>query len=798
MNSETTSPREWPKVLAIYLALSEYPILARQIRERMRHEIFTRGIITPEQFEEEVRLKAIITQREEGLTDPLMQESAEEWAERVRIVRDHLTDFYFAMNLPYSLFEDIVRAALRPRRPEEEITLTFNPELAPWYMLFAQAEEYERLPPEKKEKVRHHLRQINVVLIRGMISDHLGFIGVAQRYFSIHDLKEIRRRRIGRGKIGGKAAGLMLAHKIIQTDLSEEALPLQKHVVIPESIFLGADVFYDFIAHNNLYPFFDQKYKTEEEIHTEYPEIQRRFQEGEFPAYVVEALEQEMSRLGSTPLIVRSSSLLEDNFGTSFAGKYESIFCPNQGTPSENLQAVLDAIRKVYASTLNPDALLYRRQVGLLDYDERMAVLIQQVVGARYGRYFFPAVAGVAFSRNPFRWTPRIRPEEGFMRIVCGLGTRAVERVAGDYPRMVALSHPTLRPEVTPNEIRKYSQHFIDVIDLESNALRTLPITQVLGRDYPGLEQLASVFQDDYLTDFYRSNSLAPGSIVLTFNCLLQDRAFTDLMRAILHRLSQAYGRPVDVEFAVAVLPGRSRPDYVIHLLQCRPQSSREATATRTIPSTVDPQDILFVATRLIPDGVVSDIEYIVYVDPHRYATIPNESTRYEIGRVISRINQRLAGHRYILLGPGRWGTSNITLGVKVGYADIYNTSMLIEIAFAGPAGTPEASYGTHFFQDLVEANIYPLALYPDEPGEYFNRTFFEDSPNALPDLLPADAPLAEYVRVIHVPSVSGGRLVEVVMNNEEEKAIAYLQPAARLSDKQSLTIPIPPAGQRL
>ncbi len=777
MNGAPSGPHEWPKVLAIYLALSEYPILARQIREQMRQEMFARGVITPEQFEAEVRAKAILTQQEEGLTEPLFQESAEEWEERVRIIRDHLTDFYFALNLPYSLFEDIVRAALRPRKPEEEIVLTFNPELAPWDLLFPQAEQYEQLPPEKREKIIHHLRQIYVVIIRGMISDQLGFIGVAREYFNITDLKEIRRRRIGRGKVGGKAAGMLLAHKILQTDTAGTPFSLPEHVVIPESVFLGADVFYDFIAHNHLYPFFDQKYKTEGEIRTEYPEICRRFAEGEFPPYVVEALSRELDRLGKVPLIIRSSSLLEDNFGTSFAGKYESVFCPNQGTPRENLQAVLDAIRRVYASTLNPDALLYRRQVGLLDYDERMAVLIQRVEGFRYGRYFFPQVAGVAFSRNPFRWTPRIDPEEGFLRIVCGLGTRAVERVAGDYPRMVALSHPTLRPEVTPADIRKYSQHLIDVIDLEANEFRTLPIAQVLRADYPGLAYLASLWQDDYLTDISPASDVTPGNLVLTFNRLLQERSFTDMMQAILHRLAQAYGRPVDVEFTLDILPGRPHPRFVFHLLQCRPLSSREATTTRSLPATLSPEDILFVATRLVPDGVVSGIEYAVYVDPHRYAAIPDDPTRYEVGRVVGRINERLAGHRYILLGPGRWGSSNISLGVKVGYADIYNTSMLIEIAFAGPAGTPEVSYGTHFFQDLVEANIYPLALYPDE-GDFFRREFFEGSPNLLPLLLPADAPLAEVVRVIHIPSVCGGRLLDVVMNSQEEKAIAYLRPA--------------------
>ncbi len=777
MKGAPSGPQEWPKVLTIYLALSEYPILARQIRERMRQEMFARGVITPEQFEAEVQAKAILTQQEEGLTNPLFQESAEDWEERVRIIRDHLTDFYFALNLPYSLFEDIVRSALRPRRPEEEIVLTFNPELAPWDLLFPQAEQYEQLPPEKREKIVHHLRQIYVVIIRGMISDQLGFIGVAREYFNITDLKEIRRRRIGRGKIGGKAAGMLLAHKILQTDGTDASLPLREHVVIPESVFLGADVFYDFIAHNNLYPFFDQKYKTEEEIRTEYPEIRRRFAEGEFPPYVVDALSRELDRLGNVPLIVRSSSLLEDNFGTSFAGKYESVFCPNQATPRENLQAVLNAIRLVYASTLNPNALLYRRQIGLLDYDERMAVLIQRVEGIRYGRYFFPQIAGVAFSRNPFRWTPRIDPEEGFMRIVCGLGTRAVERVAGDYPRMVALSHPTLRPEVTPAEIRKYSQHLIDVIDLETNEFRTLPVSQVLRPDYPGLEYLASLWEDDYLKDVFFAGEVTPGNIILTFDRLLRERSFTDLMRAILHRLAQAYGRPVDIEFTLDIIPGRPRPRFVVHLLQCRPLSSREVTTTRSLPTTLAPEDILFVATQLVPDGFVSGVEYAVYVDPHRYAAIPDDPTRYEVGRVIGRINKQLAGHRYILLGPGRWGSSNISLGVKVGYADIYNTSMLIEIAFAGPAGTPEVSYGTHFFQDLVEANIYPLALYPDE-GDFFRREFFEKSPNALPALLPADAPLADVVRVIHIPTACNGRLLDVVMNSQEGKAVAYLRSA--------------------
>ncbi len=284
------------------------------------------------------------------------------------------------------------------------------------------------------------------------------------------------------------------------------------------------------------------------------------------------------------------------------------------------------------------------------------------------------------------------------------------------------------------------------------------------------------MFQEDYLTPLFWSPDLRPAHLVVTFDRLLSNTPFPDLMRALLRRLADAYGRPVDIEFALEITPGRPHPHLTLHILQCRPLSSRETASTRSLPTSLSPQDILFVATRLVPDGVVSDVEYVVYVDPHRYAQIPDDSTRYEVGRVVGRLNARLAGHRFILMGPGRWGSNNPALGVRVGYADIYNTSMLVEIAFAGPAGTPEASYGTHFFQDLVEASIYPLAIHPDEPGDYLNQAFFEESPSVLSELLPADAPLADYVRVIHIPSVTGGRKMEVVMNSQGNRAIGYLR----------------------
>jgi hypothetical protein len=771
-----------PKVLQLYLEITRYPILARRIRERMREELFARHVVSPENFEQEAREKAIRSQYLEGLESPFEQEAPEVWLERLRQVRDDLTDFYFAYNLPHALFEEIVRSLVQNRRPGREVILTFNPELAPWDILFAKAEEYESYPPEERAKIKHHLQEIIVVLIKGMISDQLAFIGIAKNFFNIADLKEIRRRRIGRGKIGGKAAGMLLAYKILQRAQAEGRLRLEHPIAIPESYYIGSDAFYEFHEQNDLHDFHNQKYKSREDIEEDYPHTLQAFTGGRFPDDFIARLRDLLTEVGPAPLIVRSSSLLEDNFGSSFAGKYDSYFLPNQGSVEENLQALAEAIKRIYASVHNPSALFYRRQKGLLDYDERMAVLIQKVQGRPFDHYFFPSVAGVAFSRNPFRWNRKIRREDGFVRMVWGLGTRAVDRVANDYPRMVALSHPGLRPEKGVGEVKKYSQHFVDLIDMAENRFTTLPVSEVISADYPGIRLLATLDKGDYLQPIFAlGGDLEPGSLVLTFDGLVGDRSFVSMMKDLLQTLETHYEYPVDVEFVVDILGDRPRAEYCFHLLQCRPLSSQEWGKELAVPEDVPAPDRVFSANKLVPQGAVSKIDYIVYVDPEAYACIPDQSVKLEIGRVISRLNKRLENERFILMGPGRWGSSNIDLGVKITYADIYNTRVLVEVAMGKDGGAPEVSYGTHFFQDLVEAGIYPLPLYPGDPDVVFNRAFLDGAPNVLADLLPGDARHAEYVKVIDVRAAAGGRFLEIVMNGEQEQALAYLTGATRV-----------------
>src|SRR5215216_159518 len=614
-------PPESSKILEIYLLIAQYPMLASDIRRRMRDELFRRGIITPQRFDAEVKEKAIQSQQREGILNGLLEEDAQQWDLRWSRVRRTLTDFYFAYNLPVEILHHILDELRAPQADGRSIapdqSLPFNPELAPLEMVLRQAETYEALPEAERAAVDHHLQELCVVLLKSLVSDQLAFIHIARRWFTAADFNRILERRIGTGKIGGKAAGLLLAYKILQNTAPE----IFKKISLPSSYFIGADIFYDFMATNHL-EFLNQKYKTAEQIRTDYPKILEQYAHARFPEEIAHQLRDVLREVGDKPLIVRSSSLLEDNFGMSFAGKYTSIFCPNQGTLKENLRDLTRAIREIYASVFGPDALMYRRRMGLLDYDERMAILLQEVQGQRHHQYYFPALAGVAYSFSPIVWNTSLKREEGFMRLVMGLGTRAVDRIAGDYPRMVNLSHPQLRPEVMPKAIRYYSQHFVDALDLEQNSLATVPTESILGSDYYPLRWLVSV--DDGETvhpPLSIGRGLDTTQLILTFDGLLQRGPFVPLMKTVLTRLAQQYEQPVDIEFAVSITPESGTPRLTFHLLQCRPQNqgSADSREIQSMPTDLLAEDKILLCTRMVPQGRVSQVEYIIYVDSEAY-----------------------------------------------------------------------------------------------------------------------------------------------------------------------------------
>jgi hypothetical protein len=766
----------------IYLTLSQYPILQRRIRERMRKHLLESGVITKKDFELLVREQALLSQTHEGLHDPYGEEPEELWRERQQHIRDYLTDLYFANNFPFDLFEGIVTEVLAERGADyDELLVTFNPELAPLEMLFEQAFAIAGMPPDERERYEARLQELKVVMIRAMISDQLAYINIAKEWFTLDDLLFIRKHKIGKGKIGGKAAGMLLASSILN-QVAEKSV--KESVRIPESFFLGADVMYHYMAYNELMRWADQKYKPAEQIRADYPILREEYLDGEFPPDTVAELEKILERVGGQPLIVRSSSLLEDNFGTSFAGKYESVFCPNQASFEENLRDLSKAIAAVYASALHPDALLYRRRNGLQDYDERVAILIQLVQGERHGRYYLPHASGVAFSRNLYRWSPNIKREDGFARLVWGLGTRAVDRVGNDYPRLVALSHPMLRPEASPRAVQRYSQHYVDVIDMQSNEFKTLPVHEVLERRYPVLRYVAQLYQDDFLSPL--RSTLVGGKVndlVITLEEFLHRTPFAERMRRMLHILEEHYRSPVDVEFTAAIRePNAANPEVDIYLLQCRPQSHYQERDIQ-LPAKLKPEDVIFSTSRVLPHGQVKDIRYVLFVSHEAYFGLSTASERAELGRAISRLNEALADVVFICIGPGRWGTSNPDLGIRIGYGDIYNARALIEVSGEGVGSAPELSFGTHFFQDLIESGIYPLAIYLDDEDMVFNRAFFYETKNMVAKFLPGEAHLKDCISLLDVEKFRPGHRIELVMDDEAGRAVAFLLPVNKIEN---------------
>jgi hypothetical protein len=767
-------PLDVPKILSIHLQISQYPILARQIRRYMREELYRYGVISRERLEAEAREKAVLSQKREGLVDPISEENDNMWEERLQHIRDNLTDFYFAHNLPLDLFETLIEKVLaerNKRHPESRIRY-FNPELAPLELLIDQLHRYECLPGEQREPFRPLLEEMAAVLVKAIISDHPRYVQIAKKWFTAEDFKLIQSCLIGSGKIGGKAGGLLLAWRILRASAPD----LAGQMTIPWSNFIGANVFHEFLAINHL-DYYNHKFKPLDQIRAEYPQIQEEFQRGSLPEPVEERLREILCETGKTPMVVRSSSLLEDGIGTAFAGKYISIFCPNQGSPEENHRAVSEAIRRVYASVYTPDALAYRRRMELLESDERMAVLLQEVQGQTYRNYFFPALAGAAFSYSPIVWNPRLRREEGFCRIVMGLGTRAVNRVSEDYPRLVTLSHPALRPETTPAEVRRYSQKSADVIDLHSAKMVSVPVTELLDQDFPALPWLASIDQGDTIMPIFSLGpQLASERMILTFDNLLQKTSFVSLIKGVLTALSRQYDVPVDVEFAITPDPSSTSLKIIVHLLQCRVQNGiREGSACK-VPKGITQEDKLFVATRVVPQGAVQQVQYICYVDPEAYGRLENSADRKAVADMVGKLNKVLENQAFILIGPGRWGSVDPLLGVPVTYADIFNTKVLVELAVEQQGAIPEPSYGTHFFQDLVEAQIYPVGLFPDQPGDLFRGDWMLRARNWLDDLVPGISGPKDCVRLVNIPGEFGGRKLDIVMDGET--AVAYLTQA--------------------
>ena len=532
--------------------------------------------------------------------------------------------------------------------------------------------------------------------------------------FTPEDFFDVRDHMIGTGMIGGKACGMLLARAIIRNREPDIDEVLEPH----DSFYVGSDVFYTYIVDNGFWDIRIRQ-RTEEEYFELADEFADRLRSGSFSEMMKDQFVRIIEYYGQDPYIVRSSSILEDGFGNAFAGKYESVFCANRGTIQERLAEFENAVKTVYASTMSLSALDYRKRRGLDKRDEQMALLVQRVSGAYYGGYYMPCAAGVGYSYSPYRFMESTDPEAGMLRLVMGLGTSAVDRTEGSYPRLVGLDKPEKTIYTNVADKHRYSQRKVEVIDSMKHELRQLPYEIIARVIPPYLDRI--LFEHDWEAEsrlMERGQNLA----VKFISCpgIVRNKTMMEQMRRMLASIQYEYRYPVDTEFTINV---SDTGEYSINLLQCRPLQVLDDQAMLTLPENV-PEENILLESKGASMGLsrIVDLDTIVYVDPVAYYNLPYKE-KSTVAQLIRRVNWafRDAQKHMMLMVPGRIGTSSPELGVPVVFSDISEFDVVCEMEDRRAGYNPELSYGSHMFQDLVEAEILYTAIFANEKTIHFS-----------------------------------------------------------------------------
>ena len=569
-----------------------------------------------------------------------------------------------------------------------------------------------------------------------------------KKNFRPEDYFEVHSKMVGTGMIGGKACGMLLSRKIVENHRPDVFQRFEPH----DSYYIGSDVFYAYIVDNG---FWDLRIKqrTEEGYFTLAEQFAEKIMAGRFPAKIEAEFRRILDYYGNDPIIVRSSSILEDGFGNAFAGKYDSVFCGNLGTLEERLSKFEEAVRTVYASTMSLSALDYRKRRGLDKRDEQMAILVQRVSGSRYPGFFMPCAAGVGYSVSPYRIGAE-KSESGMLRLVMGLGTAAVDRRTGSYPRMVSLDSPNKVINTAITDRHKFSQRIVDAISLENGEEKGFDPTEMCRSLPVYLRRL--LMTHDYETES-RLRESGDNRDVLFVSCdgVTKNDGLMQDMRDILGLISRHYEYPVDTEYTINFAPDGS---YVIDLLQCRPLQLTAEGEKVQFPESNGKENVLL-ETKGVSMGFSRKLklDVVVYIDPIGYYEMPYRR-KFEIKKALSEVNwhYRGKGKRMVLLTPGRICTSSAELGVPSGFSDISEFSVIGEISESSVGYIPELSYGSHIFQDLVEAGILYTAVFEKESTVAYAPELLKDFKEVTDDA----ARIQEDIKgILHVYDVSDREL---------------------------------------
>ena len=536
---------------------------------------------------------------------------------------------------------------------------------------------------------------------------------MVKKHFTPEDYFRTRSHMVGTGMIGGKACGMLLARAIIRNDEPDLDEYLEPH----DSFFIGSDMYYTYIVDNN---FWDLRIRqrTEEEYFELAEEFASKLKNGTFSEEMRVQFRNILEYYGQDPYIVRSSSILEDGFGNAFAGKYDSVFCANRGTIEERLGEFETAVKTVYASTMSLSALDYRKRRGLDKKDEQMALLIQRVSGSYYGSYYMPCAAGVGYSYSPYKFMEEMDPSAGMLRLVMGLGTSAVDRTEGSYPRLVSLDRPEATTSTTVALRHQYSQRNLEIVDASEHRLKRIRIEEMEPRLPAYL--IDTLLERDYDAEF-RLRERGWKRFVRFISCsgLVKNKTLMEQMKTMMQTIQSEYGSPVDIEYTMNL---SENGDYTINLLQCRPLQVFKDEGAVAIPEGYPQERVILESCRATMGlSRSADIDTVVYVDPIAYYHLPY-AEKPSVAKLIGQINwtYRDQGRHMMLMVPGRIGTSSPELGVPVRFSDLSEFEAVCEIQEKGAGYNPELSYGSHIFQDLVESEILYTAVFTDEKTKIY------------------------------------------------------------------------------
>ncbi len=580
------------------------------------------------------------------------------------------------------------------------------------------------------------------------------------------DYFDIKNHMIGTGMIGGKACGMLLARKIIENRRPDIYEKMEPH----DSFYIGSDVFYSFVVENGFWNLRIRQ-RSEEEYFAVAEEFAACLLNGKFSREMEEQFVKLLEYYGQDPIIVRSSSILEDGFGNAFAGKYESVFCSNSGDMNQRLEELENAVRTVYASTMSRSALDYRSRRGLQARDEQMAILVQRVSGSYYGECYMPCVAGVGYSFSPYRFMDNLDPNAGMLRLVMGLGTSAVDRTEGSYPRLVSLDKPCATTARNSGEKHQFSQRRLELMNRVSRKLEQVDPEYVKPL-LPGFMKKL-LFEHDFDTErMFRERGQSREIEFVSCQGIVEKEILMKQMQDILHEIQSEYDYPVDTEFTINL---SEDGDYVINLLQCRPLQVFRDSEDAVIPENTAGEDVLF-ECRGSAMGLSRNVklDLIVMVDPIKYYNMPYRD-KPKIANAIGAVNwaMRGKGKKMLLMVPGRIGTSSPELGVPAVFSDISEFEAICEISDSRAGYNPELSYGSHFFQDLVEAGILYNAIFENEKTIQYNPDMIKNLPNIIGEFVDD---IEEVGDIVSVSDVSGMNF-RICNDMKKERILCFNDP---------------------